>query len=98
MKVLQNFNIQNQLLTIIKHNVNINYIMQTAVKNELNNTIIDSNIVTNTISYIVYIIQFVIKTFLIKLNMKKSNATSKKNFKPNHYICDFKYTFFYIKH
>ena len=80
LRILQNFNVQNWLLTIIANNAVINHTMWTNLKNGLNNIKIDWNIVTNTISCFVHIIQLVMKAFLTELNMKKSNAALKKNF------------------
>ena len=80
LKILQNFNIQNQLLTIIADNAAINHIMQTSLKNDLNNIKIDWNVAANTIPCFAHIIQLVVKAFLTELNMKKSNAASEKDF------------------
>ena len=80
LKILQNFNVQNRLFAITVNNVNINHIMWSNLKNCLNNIEIDWNAVASTISCLVHIIQFVVKTFLIELNIKKSNAASKKDF------------------
>ena len=41
LKILQNFNVQNRLLTIIANNATINHIMRTNLKNGLNNIKID---------------------------------------------------------
>ena len=80
LRVLQNFNVQNQLLAIIADNAVINHIMRTSLKDGLNNIEIDWNVATNTIPCLVHIIQLVVKTFLIELDVKESNAASKKNF------------------
>ena len=80
LKILQNFNIQNRLLTIITDNAAINHTMRTNLKDGLNNIKIDWNAVTNTIPCLAHIIQLVVKAFLTELNMKKSNAALKKNF------------------
>ena len=80
LKILQNFNVQSRLLAIITNNASINHIMRSILKNCLNNIEIDWNVATNTIFCFIYIIQLVVKTFLTELNIKKSNATLKKDF------------------
>ena len=80
LRILQNFNIQNQLLTITADNAAINHTMQTNLKDGLNNIKIDWNAAANTIPCLVHIIQFVVKAFLTELNVKKSNAASEEDF------------------
>ena len=43
LKILQNFNVQNQLFTIIANNAGINHIMRSNLKNCLNNIKIEGN-------------------------------------------------------
>ena len=80
LKILQNFNVQNRLLAITADNANINHIMRSSLKNCLNNIEIDWNAAAGTIPCLVHIIQLVVKAFLTELNIKKSNAASKKDF------------------
>ena len=80
LRVLQNFNVQNRLLTIIADNAAINHTMRTSLKDGLNNIEIDWNAAADTIPCFAHIIQLVVKAFLTELNVKESNAASEKDF------------------